>query len=171
MGDETPGKRQKVVFADEKTLEEMKVFTPKQSSVTPTSAPIRLPSSSARRFVGGGEPNEEVEAVRRSNKESSNQYGTSWREDLYHIDEEMPPIPKEEIDWEEGEQDVEATEKLNDDECLWRDGDQAPEEDPEPWVDRVADEDHAAMQMAACPKGGKEVATRGKRTCISGRKT
>lgn len=37
------------------------------------------------------------------------------------------------------EEEIEENEEenVNDHECLWRDGDQAPEDDPEEWVDRM----------------------------------
>lgn len=43
----------------------------------------------------------------------------------YQVDEDLPPFPEDEEEEEE--------ENVNDPECLWRDGDQAPEEDPEEW--------------------------------------
>ena len=62
-------------------------------------------------------------------------------EDLYYADEEQSPVAEEfdEEDWEE-EGGEEEEGELNGHECLWRDGEHEPEEDPEEWIDRVADE-------------------------------
>ena len=49
---------------------------------------------------------------------------------------------------------------MNGPECLWRDGEHEPEEDPEEWIDRVADEVEEKrlqkMQVLERPEGSTE---------------
>ena len=63
-------------------------------------------------------------------------------EGLHHVGE-LPPVA-EEVDeiWgleAEGEEESKEDE-VNGPECLWPHGEREPEEDPEDWIDRVADE-------------------------------
>ena len=57
------------------------------------------------------------------------------------MDEESSPVAEkvDGEDWEE-EGDEEEEDEWNGPECLWRDGEHEPEEDPEGWIDKVADE-------------------------------
>ena len=72
-------------------------------------------------------------------------------EDLYRVDEELSPVA-EESEEEDGEANVP--------ECLWRDGEHEPEEDPAEWIDRVADEVEEKrphkMQALERPEGSAE---------------
>ena len=82
-------------------------------------------------------------------------------EDLHHVDEELPSVAEEvdEEDWEE-EGDEEEADEVNGPECLWRDGEHGPEEDPEEWIGRVADEVEEKrlqkMQALERSEGSKE---------------
>ena len=62
-------------------------------------------------------------------------------EDLYHVDEELSPVAEEadEEDWEE-EGDEPEEDEVNGPECLWRDREYEPKQDPQKRVDRVANE-------------------------------
>ena len=64
------------------------------------------------------------------------------RENLYRVNEELSPVAEEvdEEDWDDEGEEEREEEELNGPERLWRDGEHEPEEDPEAWVDRVADE-------------------------------
>ena len=65
-------------------------------------------------------------------------------EDLYRVDEELPPVPKEvgEEEW--------------DDERLRRYGEHEPEGDPEEWINRLADqvEEKRLQKMQVLEKPG-----------------
>ena len=61
-------------------------------------------------------------------------------EDLYHVDEELSPVAEEVDEDEWGDEDESDVEEINGPECLRRNGEHEPEEDPEEWIDRVADE-------------------------------
>ena len=82
-------------------------------------------------------------------------------EDLYRVDEELSPVAEvdEEDLPEEGEEESEEDE-LNGPECLFRSGEHQPEEDPEEWIDRVADEVEGKrlqkMQVLERPEGSAE---------------
>ena len=69
--------------------------------------------------------------------------------DLYHVDVELSPVA-EEVDGEDWEEEGGASEEdeVNGPECLWRDGEHEPEEDPGEWIDGVADEvEEKRLQM------------------------
>ena len=79
-------------------------------------------------------------------------------EDLCLADEELSPVAEEvdEEDWEGGEEESEG-DKLNGPECLWRDGEHEPEEDPEDWIDRVAAEvEEKRLQKIQVLEGERE---------------
>ena len=79
-------------------------------------------------------------------------------EDLYHVDEKLSPVAEEE--WEEEGEEESEEDELNGHECLWRDGEHEPKEDPEGWIDRVADEVEEKrfqeMQVLERPEGSAE---------------
>ena len=79
-------------------------------------------------------------------------------EDLYCVDEELSSVAEEvgEEEWDDKEAEADL-EEIKGPECLWRDGEYEPEEDPEEWIDRVADEVEEKrppkMQVLEKPEG------------------
>ena len=139
--EKNPSKEQKVLFADEKTLVDVKIFqstplptTGEPNPVTPTLSLLRLPSADSRSREACGllaeeSPRKKLKPSEDPSKKAKiNVVKVASGEDVCHVDEELSPVAESE---EEG---------LNGPEPLWRDGEHDPEEDPEEWIDRVADE-------------------------------
>ena len=129
-GEETPSKKQKVVFADEKALEKEKslpstsVPAGQLNPVTPIPSPLRAPSAPSRPREAFGlleeeSPMKKLRPSDDSSKKAKVNVVKVAGENLYHVDEELSPLAEkvDEEDWGEEGVEEEEEEEVNGLEC------------------------------------------------------
>ena len=102
-GEETPTKKQKVLFADEKTLEEVKAFPStswpagQPNPITPSLSSLRSPPAPSRPREAFDLPEEEspmkkLRTADEASKKAKVNMVKVGGEDLYHVGEELSPV-------------------------------------------------------------------------------
>ena len=104
-GEETPSKKQKVIFADEKTLEKVKAFpsTSLRAGQPKPTTPILPRSSSARsrpreafELLEEESPMKKLRPSEDSSKKAKINLVKVAGEEIYHVVEELSPVADEE---------------------------------------------------------------------------